>query len=488
MAGTKTKIVPLTDKATGFAFKISASQIVGFYGTNSGADSIIQYIARSGGPVVTQTVDETPATINTAAAKTFSITLSTGETYYIHADRIVYMFDMTSYRQIGYYNGQNVLQQLSSSTAIATINTAAGNTFSVTTIDGVTRYLNCNLVADIATESAAREATLSIDFAVDAFIIDAAGTGYTTPPLVEIEGTGAGAAGTASLGVLSGVPSAAGSGYAAGDTITLAGGTSTTAGVCAVASTKLVSAAVNAAGTNYAPADTITLAGGTHSVSAVLTVLTVGGSGEVATFSISIAGTYTVNTTSFTQASTSGSGSGATFNTALFGVKTLTVFDAGVYSVIPSNPVAQASTTGSGTGATITAVWCVSDISLDSGGVDYTEQPTVTLTGGGGTGATAHATMELSAINVIEGGVGYGSAPTITITGDGSGATATASVADGRVISVSLTAAGSDYTTAGYTLSGGSGSRVMYNEMKTSYTELKVTATPSTLQTAINAL
>lgn len=58
----------------------------------------------------------------------------------------------------------------------------------------------------------------------------------------------------------------------------------------------------------------------------------------------------------------------------------------------------------------------------------------------------------LDSIEILDGGSGYLTAPTITITGDGSGAAATATIQAGRVVSISLTNAGSGYTSAGITI------------------------------------
>lgn len=76
-------------------------------------------------------------------------------------------------------------------------------------------------------------------------------------------------------------------------------------------------AAIASGGSGYAVSDTITLAGGTRSVATVLTVTSVS-SGVITGVSITTAG---------------------------------------IYSVIPANPVAQASTSGSGTGATFNITW-----------------------------------------------------------------------------------------------------------------------------------
>ena len=64
----------------------------------------------------------------------------------------------------------------------------------------------------------------------------------------------------------------------------------------------------------------------------------------------------------------------------------------------------------------------VSSIIVADGGSDYTEVPTVTITGGGGTGATATAYVSNGAISkilVTNAGTGYITTPTVTLTGGG---------------------------------------------------------------------
>lgn len=73
----------------------------------------------------------------------------------------------------------------------------------------------------------------------------------------------------------------------------------------------------SAAGSGYVVNDTITLTGGTFVKPVILTVATLSGSG----------------------------------------VATVTITDSGLYTAIPTNPVAQASTSGSGVGATFTMTW-----------------------------------------------------------------------------------------------------------------------------------
>ncbi len=81
----------------------------------------------------------------------------------------------------------------------------------------------------------------------------------------------------------------------------------------------------------------------------------------------------------------------------------------------------------------------VSTITVADGGTNYTENPTVTITGGGGTGAMAVAEVEsfqVQNIRVTAPGTGYTSIPTVTITGGGSPARNATAVA-------SLTSSGS---------------------------------------------
>ena len=63
----------------------------------------------------------------------------------------------------------------------------------------------------------------------------------------------------------------------------------------------------------------------------------------------------------------------------------------------------------------------------------------------------------ITEINVTNPGFGYTTAPTVTIIGDGTGATAVATIINGRVQKITVTNRGTDYTTALVTLSGGNG-------------------------------
>ena len=135
----------------------------------------------------------------------------------------------------------------------------------------------------------------------------------------------------------------------------------TAGGVTATASVTLqllATSTIAAAGSGYAIGDTITLVGGTSSVTAVLTVATLSGSG----------------------------------------VATFTVTTAGIYTVLPTNPISTTSS-GAGTGFTLTGSWALTaTLPVTLAGSGYVEQPTVTISGGTGSGGTAYASVGAGSI------------------------------------------------------------------------------------------
>ena len=224
-----------------------------------------------------------------------------------------------------------------------------------------------------------------------------AGSGFTninTVSLAPTGGTGSGlTAIPTSLKAVS-VSSVAtpGTGYAINDTITLAGGTLQPGGpgaasVLTVSKAQLVGLAINAAGSGYAVNDTITLSGGTSTTAAIVTVTSVN-SGAITGFSITTAGVYSAEASTFTQGSTTGSGTGATFKTAAWGVQAVTISTAGAYTAAPANAAAQGSTSGSGTGATFNLSYGLGSAQITASGT-YTGAPSMTVTdSASGTGAS----------------------------------------------------------------------------------------------------
>lgn len=121
------------------------------------------------------------------------------------------------------------------------------------------------------------------------------------------------------------------------------------------------------------------------------------------------------------------------------------------------------SFTGGGTRATATATANVISIAVGaSGGTGYTNNDVITLVGGTGTAATATVTTDIDGVVaslVIATGGDYDSFPetlTDVATSGGTGSDLVVDV-DFGVKSLTLTAAGSGYTNAGVTISGGIG-------------------------------
>lgn len=85
---------------------------------------------------------------------------------------------------------------------------------------------------------------------------------------------------------------------------------------------------------------------------------------------------------------------------------------------------------------------------LYSGGTGYTSAPTVAFSGGAGTGAAATATVvngRVTALVITAGGSGYTSVPTIAFSGGGGhGAAATAVLTSQVVTSATITNSGTD--------------------------------------------
>lgn len=221
------------------------------------------------------------------------------------------------------------------------------------------------------------------------FITLAGGT-FISPAILEVTTTKL-------ISVL--LSSAGTGGYAPADTIHLAGGAQISAPIVTVSTTQvLATPTITAAGTGGTPGTAI-VTGTTGTGTKFQANVTINGGGAIASVdSLVIGGNYTVNPSSiaaepvtggglsgaqlsvkmgvnsisltsdgifsvnapggsFTQTSTSGTGIGATFVGGLFGINAVSVSQAGVYTVDPTNPVTQDSTTGTGLGATFTVTW-----------------------------------------------------------------------------------------------------------------------------------
>lgn len=256
------------------------------------------------------------------------------------------------------------------------------------------------------------------------------GNGFTTPVFVTITDSGSDAAAEAVTGVSGEITSiiATNTGkdyYTALVSIVDQGaGATATAVLATTGTTKTVTLA--SGGTGYTAGDVLTITGG----ASTYTVDTVDGSGVILTGTVSHGAGYSASASGV--ASTGGTGTGATFN--------------------------------------IVVGKAVSSVTVTAGGADY-GNANVTFSGGNGTGAAATATIgtgtnlgKVTAIAVTSGGSGYETAPTIAISPKGTGATATAVIGDvgspdeGKILSYTITASGSNYGNPKVTVTpGGSG-------------------------------
>lgn len=119
----------------------------------------------------------------------------------------------------------------------------------------------------------------------------------------------------------------AGSGFTARPTITITG--ANTAPATAVANAKVVAVTITASGTGYAVGNTFTATGGAGT-SAILTINTVNGSGNVTAVSITTVGDYTTVPTIENNPFTSNTGSGFGFTANLsLGVGSTLITSAG---------------------------------------------------------------------------------------------------------------------------------------------------------------
>jgi len=211
-----------------------------------------------------------------------------------------------------------------------------------------------------------------------------------------------------------------GTGYAVGDTITLAAGTKYHEPELKVQSISsgdyITVAAVNAGGTGYAVGDKLYPASGTYGVTPELEVTTESG-GVVTGVQINNPGICSSQPSNPVATTTDGSGTGCTVDltfTAGTGIVTgVHISDSGVYTAQATNPVSQNTSSGSGTGAKFALTYtdtawvtkvdfeaqAASGVSISTAGTGYTANDIVTVVGGSWMEA---ATVK---INSVTGGV-----------------------------------------------------------------------------------
>ena len=280
------------------------------------------------------------------------------------------------------------------------------------------------------------------------------GSGYQIGDVVQLTFSGGGSDTSAELvanlnagGVAAANVTAGGSGYTSTPTVGFSGGGGTGAAGTAIVGSGVSAVAVTAGGSGYTDAS-VAFTGG-------------GGSGAIAT-AVFIAGVITeidiVNPgTGYTSAptvtitSTSGTGATATSTVQNNIVTGISITAPGTgYTTAPTIAI----TGGSGTGATAQAVLganSVNGVTVVNGGSGFIYAPIINFVGGNGAGATGVVNLtgtSIATVNMVSGGQFYTKPPTVTFVtgGAGTGAAGTAVMANGQVIAVKLTNAGSGYT------------------------------------------
>lgn len=334
--------------------------------------------------------------------------------------------------------------------------------------DGGTSALPASSSVTVGFETFETAATASalvsnITGALERISVTAGGTGYTTPPTVEITGGGgSGAAATATVanGVVTGVTlTSAGTGYTSAPGVTLHAGNGATANTTLAADGIITGVAISNSGFGYTAAPTVTFSapGGT-------------GTTATGTANIDAAGRVTsVTITNFGSGYTSGSPTAVGFSAAPAGgttasavsiysgnsVGTVTITDAGEYysnatppPVVFSLPQRVGGVRALGTAVVNPTTGEVTSITVTNSGSGYTSAPSVVIASASGAGAAA--TLQgnsVTSVNITNQGAGYVGVPNVVFTGGGgNGAAGTATVVGGKVVGISITNGGSGYT------------------------------------------
>jgi hypothetical protein len=306
--------------------------------------------------------------------------------------------------------------------ATATATIANGVVTGINLTAAGTGYTGVPTVTIVSGKNAAATPTLASDGTVTAVAIANSGAGYVTAPTVTFSapgGTGTLATGTANIDAAGRVTSVTitnpGSGYAAvptvGFSVSPTGNNAT--GNVIFSGRSVLSVNITNNGQDYfagAPTVTFSAPERSNGVRATGTATVDATTGIVTSITVTNPGSGYINTPTIALTSASGATAVAVL-----------------------------------TGGQVTA------INVDNQGLNYVGTPIVTLTGGGGAGATATATLvggKVTAITVTNPGKGYTGAPTVTLDA-GDHATAFAVVgADGRITGITVTDGGRNFTGA----------------------------------------
>jgi len=218
--------------------------------------------------------------------------------------------------------------------------------------------------------------------------------------------------------------STGGSGYSSAPTVALSGGGGTGATAYAVmAGTMVDSVIVAAAGTGYTAAPSVSFSGGSGSGAAATATVYAGAMRYLTFFKGRYNDVYGVD----------GMGRGIRWNGDDASVEPI-----GIHKPCVGPSIAAASGTTS----------AVVGVQIVNGGAGYNSAPSVSFTGGGGSGATASASIvngRVTTVSIVNPGSGYTAAPSLSFSGGiGTGASFGVGVVSG-VQRIRVTAGGSGY-------------------------------------------
>ena len=351
----------------------------------------------------------------------------------------------------------NSNQQVRTATGYAVVVMGVLNAIVIT--DGGLGYTGAPTISIIGTNTTAATATASITLSfVSSFSIVSGGSGYTTPPAVTITGAGSGA--TAIATVANGKVTAVnvvteGSGYATAPIVSI---TPSTGVFIQFSSTGTLPSPL-VAGTTYIAQPPLNPASGTFTVvDQFFNPVNILSNGT-GSFYVQLSRAFGVGFNNQWSGTFNGITTGQLVQFAsdyLF--PTVSPASTSGYIAKISNTLAKFySSQGDAT-----ANFPIISIKVTSGGIGYSLTPTVSLVGGSGTYTTAPTAVvertipTTNGINLISGGSGYTSAPSVSIIGGGytTQATATCTITNGSVSSITVTNVGAGYTSIPIVLFG----------------------------------
>lgn len=216
--------------------------------------------------------------------------------------------------------------------------------------------------------------------------------------------------------------------YNIGQLLTLIGGSNTAPAIFNITQINAGNAGVVNAGFNYNVGNQITIGGAGYLSNILVNVSTVNAAGSITGVTVTAgsglrstaapADPVSGSTLQGSSGNVNISGNGATFNIR-WNVANVSVNSAGVFSVLPANPVATTSN-GTGTGATLNVGWGVSNVVVTNGGSDFDTGAVVVFNPAGAAATTTvNAAGSITSVSVTNPGPAVTAVPTVTLQAPG---------------------------------------------------------------------